>query len=118
MVIAPALIKPIAMILVAALLWINAVAAVPIANPANLLFLIFFNNLLKLRPVDFFRPEDIIFIPTMNTAAPTNRRIILSSKLITNIKKQLVILFNAAMLGLKKNKVFSDKNAFSLLLLI
>ena len=47
-------------------------------SPAKRLFLILLNNLLKPLPVDFFKPEDIIFIPTMNTAAPTNKATILN----------------------------------------
>ena len=62
---------------VAALLWTKVVTVVPIPKQANLLFLIFFNNFFKLGPVDFFKPEDIMFMPTINTAAPTNNVIIL-----------------------------------------
>ena len=68
-----------AIILVAALLWINAVTAAPIPKPARRLFLIFLSNLLKPGPVDFFKPEDIMFMPTINTAAPTNNVIIANS---------------------------------------
>ena len=89
-VIAPAEIKPIAMTPVAALLCTNAVTAVPIPKQANLLPRILFNSFLKPRPVDFFKPEDIIFIPTMNTAAPTNKIIILSTNASTSIRYYLI----------------------------
>ena len=112
MVIAPALIKPNAMILVAALLCTNAVAAVPIPIQANLLSLIFFNNLLNPRPVDFFKPEDIMFIPTMNTAAPTNNEMIL----VTNsIRLYLRAFIRNLQLFKKITEKISKKSPISLI---
>ena len=91
-VIAPALTKPIAMTVVAALDCINAVTPAPIPTPANRLFVILPISFFIPGPATFCKASDIIFIPMTNTPTPASKANILWNICIRSSSFLLIII--------------------------